>query len=1270
MADIRLKKITIEQEPLIIQNGNVNVTDTTISDSALDGAFVTNGGVGISSYYDSTSCTSGGSLTVGGGASVVKTLQVGKDVILDSTNGLFRVKGISNDRLFLDNISNQYFYIAPDGVNKRFELYDSYIKINMTTTSINSTTGSLCVGGGLSVSGTEESISETNGGCLTVAGGAGIQKTLHVGKGITSIYNNTIGNIFTTGGNVGIATTSPSVLLSLGPSTVSQKLSLLDGPNGTNNFYGFGVINNLMHFHSGTTSGALGQMVLSSNGYLGMNTTSPSYTVDVNGSVRAIGIGSFVNNSNTVGNLFTTGGNVGINVVSPSYRVDIGGTFRVNGGTVNNSIVLNGITTIQNGIRMLNDSVNTINYIESGSNTDTTGSQADLRFGSVSSGTVYMTIATTGNIGIANTQPTYVLDVNGTTRVVSFTNMMYNSNTLGSLFTTGGNVGIGTSNPFGKLHVYDSASCNINIESSTSRTQIKSANDGNTYIQSQGDVLFTGIESTVLRNLCLTTSGNIGIANTKPSYRLDITGDTRITNGSLLATQNCNTIGSLFTTGGNVGINQVMPSYTVDITGNLHTTDIVVISSSVNSLNSTTGGLVLNSGGISINNTMNSQSITQGGSLTIGGGTAITKDMYVGGVVHFKNGTPSTSYSLGAVNIDGGLTISQAQNASNIGNGGALTVAGGASIGQDLYVGGQINGSGSSSSTFAYLTLTATDEAINLTTGTLVTFGGITIQCTTNATSVTNGGSILVNGGGSFASDVYIGGHLFNYETTNYYSNTNEIIDLYDTLNVKRFSLNFDLTSKAFAIVRYDALGNFVEKSFEIDMNGYVSMYNTSPSTANNTGALILRGGLSIGCTQAAYDVNNGGSVTIGGGIAIAKNMLINGDVHLYSTTQSNDVSSGSLILAGGAAISGNLNVLGNTILNGNLTVLGATTSVDSNNTVLSDNIFVLNSGPAGSKDSGFIVQRYQQDNDTGSGDVVNDTRFISFVLPLQGSVSGTQIKLPPEASSTDDYYKGWWIKIASGFSNNQVRQIVSYNGTSRTASVTSAWTTQNPNTGDYTYLYNKPYVGVIYSELNDRFEFGSTVQDPGQTNVTFTDRIPIYSFSLTCNSTSPSNSPTSGSILSYGGISINNTTDALSMTNGGTITTLGGASIGKNLYVGSNLTVNGVSLTPNSGDVFSTQSFSAQNNTSGSMNGVIFDSTIWGFDMFLSARLIATNNLYANFNIRGINKSGSWELTTTYVGDDTGIQFSLSNTGHLNYTTQDYGGFVSLTFKYRCLVN
>jgi hypothetical protein len=538
---------------------------------------------------------------------------------------------------------------------------------------------------------------------------------------------------------------------------------------------------------------------------------------------------------------------------------------------------------------------------------------------------------------------------------------------------------------------------------------------------------------------------------------------------------------------------------------------------------------------------------------------------------------------------------------------------------------------------------------------------------------VTNGGSLLVNGGGSFAGDVYVGGTSHFYDTANYYSPTNEIINMFDRFNIKRFSIDQDVSSYNLSVSRYDSLGNFLEKSIEIsNSNGIVAFNNTIPSTSLSSSSIVAHGGISIQATAFASAIGNGGALTVAGGQSISKNLMVGGDTKIYSTTQSNDSSSGSLIVSGGVGIGGNLHVLKNTVINGNLIVNGTTTTVESNNTTISENVLVLNSGPAGSKDSGFIVQRYQDDNDVGGGDVVNDALYTSNTIPNQAGMTDTEIKFSTQASSSDDFYKGWWIKVASGFSNNQVRRIIAYNGTTKVATLSSAWTTQNPSIGDTVFLYNKPFVGLIYNEINDRFEFGATVEDPGQTRVTFTERMPIYFSSATSVSTQPAINATTGSLLMLGGIAIENTADASSSTSGGTLTTMGGASIKKALYVGDTLHVKGVNMTPNEEDIFNTIVFNAANDqaTFVDMTNLVFSSNVWGFDIYIAARLTASTNLYTNFHLRGVNKGSSWEMVKTYVGDDTGIEFNITTGGQLQYKTQNYPGFTSLVFKLRATVN
>jgi hypothetical protein len=104
-----------------------------------------------------------------------------------------------------------------------------------------------------------------------------------------------------------------------------------------------------------------------------------------------------------------------------------------------------------------------------------------------------------------------------------------------------------------------------------------------------------------------------------------------------------------------------------------------------------------------------------------------------------------------------------------------LDINGNTHIAADLYVDGVISGGIGTSSTFSYLTLTSTDESINLSTGSLLSYGGITLQTPTDAQSITNGGSFLTEGGASIGKRLFVGNGIISL------SNTNTIGNIYTT---------------------------------------------------------------------------------------------------------------------------------------------------------------------------------------------------------------------------------------------------------------------------------------------------------------------------------------------------------------------------------------------------------------------------------------------------------------------------------------------------------
>jgi len=110
-------------------------------------------------------------------------------------------------------------------------------------------------------------------------------------------------------GNVGIGTTNPAHILSLGNTNGNCKLAVYD--NGTGgNWFGIGAVSDNLTFGAGLAQSGTPQMVLSSGGNLGIGTTTPTSKLDVNGNMR-IYESSGTTASATSGSLILEHGNVG-----------------------------------------------------------------------------------------------------------------------------------------------------------------------------------------------------------------------------------------------------------------------------------------------------------------------------------------------------------------------------------------------------------------------------------------------------------------------------------------------------------------------------------------------------------------------------------------------------------------------------------------------------------------------------------------------------------------------------------------------------------------------------------------------------------------------------------------------------------------------------------------------------------------------------------------------------------------------------------------------
>jgi hypothetical protein len=384
----------------------------------------------------------------------------------------------------------------------------------------------------------------------TVQGGDGI----YFGNNSDLIYFQTAGSEkmrLTSGGNVGIGTTSP------GDSKLSIRADWVSG-NGTVKAYPVTAI---------SSGGSAGYTMFDSNGttrvaYFAVNSTE----VEVWGQQNTPMV--FATND-SIKMTILANGNVGIGTTSPTYDLTLSKSV------ASGNVVLNIENTSTTGASRLwfgNNASSTgarIQYFgathASRPNLFSIGTDAanDMMF--ETSGTERMRITSGGNVGIGTTSPvgSFQVHINRAGNTGLFISNT-SGNCGGYLFAGGldgleiqsvdsansaakrlllqpygGNVGIGTTAPLQKLHVIGNIWAEGNIGFYTSggaglTFADRSGNDLRIYTPS-GAIKF--VDATGLSNFAtITSGGNVGIGTTSPSYKLDVSGTSRFTDSVFINT--------------------------------------------------------------------------------------------------------------------------------------------------------------------------------------------------------------------------------------------------------------------------------------------------------------------------------------------------------------------------------------------------------------------------------------------------------------------------------------------------------------------------------------------------------------------------------------------------------------------------------------------------------------------------------------------------------------------------------------------------------------
>jgi len=154
--------------------------------------------------------------------------------------------------------------------------------------------------------------------------------------------------------------------------------------------------------------------------------------------------------------------------------------------------------------------------------------------------------------------------------------------------------------------------------------------------------------------------------------------------------------------------------------------------------------------------------------------------------------------------------------------------------------------------------------------------------------------------------------------------------------------------------------------------------------------------------------------------------------------------------------------------------------------------------------------------------------------------------------------------------------------------------------------------------------------------------------------------------------IVITNTSSTTNLTTGSTFVAYGGVSINKELFIGKQLVVKDVDITPNKEDISSERIFNSSNNiiSPDDIEGFFFtDSITKSFSAMACVNVVTTTDEFdALYEIKGLRKRTGWIIDYTYMGDNVGVDFYIKSDGQLQYTSTNNPNWISSSIKFRAL--
>ena len=603
----------------------------------------------------------------------------------------------------------------------------------------------------------------------------------------------------------------------------------------------------------------------------------------------------------------------------------------------------------------------------------------------------------------------------------------------------------------------------------------------------------------------------------------------------------------------------------------------------------------------------------------------------------------------------------------------------------------------------------------------------IVLTNTSTATSLTDGGALVSYGGASFQKDVFIGGEL-DVNLKNIRNVADPVLN-YDAVNKKYVDLaidSLDLNNNQNVIEQSLLLNNDVK--IATDIPGFSFLNNTIKAfisniyveTSNNTSALYtIRG---INCNSdwliSSSLIGNACGVDFhirrddNYGYVQYTNQNKTGETFIKFTTNS---------LVYTDSVSSQINYA---LLSNQSTFSEITQLTFSNSILDSVKLLIYVSSDIDNK-YGLVLANCVLKNNTWDINThsIGNTAGIKF--RIRSDVSSSVIEYTNTNSSNDYNIRVTHINISNDLEiitllantnvpneiNNQLLNIpisvyyfqmsvfVNIPGINKSALYeiqgvvcNNQWNINSRYNGDYTgirfYMQTIDGIGyLMYTNTNNVDAYIRFVKDvpltslkplsvtKGGTSSTFLNPYTI----LRGNGVNPiigtndliyQNSQLV--VGDYSSIVIKNTSSSINLTTGSTFVAYGGVSINKELFIGKQLVVKDVDITPNIEDISAEREFGARNNvdTPSDISGFVF--TLSNTKSFSAMACVTTltnsDELDALYEIRGLKKRNGWIIDCKYIGDDIGINFSIKSNGQIQYTSTNITEWLSTTIKFRAL--